>query len=357
MPRERIYQAVTERLTILDPEGRVDAELMPDLTPEQLVELYRDMVTARAFDDKALKMQRQGRMGTWASTRGQEAIGAGVGLAMAPEDWLVPAFREHGIMLKRGVPGHLLYTYWSGDERGSCFPEGVRCFPVAIPVGSQWPHAVGIGWSLRLRGEQGAAVGFGGDGSTSQGDFHEALNFAAVFKVPVLFVVQNNHWAISVPVSRQTASASLAQKAHAYGMPGMQVDGNDVLAVYAAATEALARARQGEGPTLLEALTYRMGDHTTADDAGRYRPQEEVQSWLERDPIARLRRLLSAEHGWSEEREAALEAEVQGWVAEQVRLYEETAPAPPEELFRHQYAEMPVNLREQMDSLLAEVRR
>jgi pyruvate dehydrogenase E1 component alpha subunit len=318
--------------------------------------MYRDMVRMRAFDDKALKLQRQGRMGTWPPIRGQEAVQAGVGHAMTEADWLLPAFREHGVMLLKGVPGYLIYAYWAGDERGSCFPEGVRCFPVAVPVGSQWQHGAGVGLSLKLRGEAAAAVTFGGDGSTSEGDFHEALNCAGVFQVPAVFVIQNNQWAISIPLHRQTASATLAQKAHAYGIPGLQVDGNDVFAVWAAATEALERAKSGCGPTLIEAVTYRIGDHTTADDATRYRSEEEVASWQARDPIERLRQYLDARGLWDDAREAALVEEVHAWVDEQVRALEAMPPQSPEDLFTHMYGETPPHLREQMAALVEEVR-
>ncbi len=356
MPRDVVYQAVTERLEILDPDGRVDPALAPDLTGEQLVELYRQMVRMRAFDDKALKLQRQGRMGTWAPNRGQEAVSAGVGLAMAAEDWLIPAFRENGLMLLRGVPAPTLYAYWAGDERGSCYPEGVRCFPVAVPVGSQWQHGAGVGMGLALRGESAVAVVFGGDGSTSQGDFHEALNFAAVFRARTVFVIQNNQWAISIPLASQTASRTLAQKAHAYGMPGLQVDGNDVLAVYAATVEALERARRGDGPTLVEAVTYRLGDHTTADDASRYRPREEVEAWQGRDPLRRLRLYLEGRGLLDEAGAAAVDEEAARWVDEQVKAFEAMPPQEPTEVFRHMYAELPRHLEEQMAALAAEVR-
>jgi pyruvate dehydrogenase E1 component alpha subunit len=356
MPRTRVYEAITERLEILDQDGSVDQALMPGLDDERVLAMYRDMVQMRAFDDKALKLQRQGRMGTWPSIRGQEAVQAGVGHAMTESDWLLPAFREHGVMLLKGVPGHLIYAFWAGDERGSCFPEGVRCFPVAVPVGSQWQHGTGVGLSLKLRGESAAAVTFGGDGSTSEGDFHEALNCAGVFQVPAVFVIQNNQWAISVPLHRQTATATLAQKAHAYGIPGLQVDGNDVFAVWAAATEALERARSGGGPTLIEAVTYRIGDHTTADDATRYRSDEEVASWQARDPIVLLRRYLDARGLWDDAREAELAEQVHAWVDEQVQALEAMPPQSPEDLFTYMYGETPPHLREQMAALVEEVR-
>jgi pyruvate dehydrogenase E1 component alpha subunit len=355
MPRTRVYEAVTERLEILDVDGNVDAELMPDIGDDVVVELYRDMVKMRGFDDKALKLQRQGRMGTWPPIKGQEAIQAGIGKAMTADDWLIPAFREHGIMLEKGIPGHLIYAYWAGDERGSCFPEGVRCFPVAVPVGSQWQHGTGVGLSLKLRGEKAAAVVFGGDGSTSEGDFHEAVNCAGVFGVPTVFVIQNNQWAISVPLHQQTATKTLAQKAHAYGIPGIQVDGNDIFAVWAAATEALDRARSGHGPTLIEAVTYRLGDHTTADDASRYRPAEEVTAWEARDPILRLRRFIEARGLWNDDEESRLADQVQSWVDEQVKALEAMPPQSPADIFTHMYGETPPHLLEQMASLMEEI--
>ncbi len=355
MPRTRVYEAVTERLEILDTEGRVDGDLMPELDPSEIRGLYRDMVLMRTFDGKALNLQRQGRMGTWPPIKGQEAVQAGVALAMAENDWLIPAFREHGIMVMRGVPLHLVYAYWAGDERGSCYPEGVRCFPVAVPVGSQWQHGAGVGLSLKLRGEDAVAVTLGGDGSTSEGDFHEAVNCAGVFDAKTVFVIQNNQWAISVPLHKQTAAETLAQKAHAYGVPGIQVDGNDVFAVYVAAHEAIERARSGGGPSLIEAVTYRLGDHTTADDATRYRADDELKMWEGRDPILRLRRYLEQQGLWDDDQEAVLLEEAQAWVEAQVALLEEMTPQEPEAIFNFMYDEMPPHVVEQMAALAEEV--
>jgi pyruvate dehydrogenase E1 component alpha subunit len=355
MPRTQIYNAVTERLEILDPTGIVDEDLLPDLEPNRIREIYRDMIRMRAMDEKALKLQRQGRMGTWPPIKGQEAIQAGVAYAMEDGDWLLPAFREHGIMLLRGVPGHLIYAYWAGDERGSSFPEGVRVFPVAVPVGSQWQHGTGVGLSLKLRGEKAAAVTLGGDGSTSEGDFHEAMNCAGVFQSNSVFVIQNNQWAISIPLHQQTAAKTLAQKAHAYGIPGIQVDGNDIFAVYSVTREALDRARNGGGPTLIEAVTYRLGDHTTADDASRYREDKEVTEWEGRDPILRLRRFLEARGLWDEEQEQEQQAAAQAWVDEQVAALEAMPPQDPSDIFSHMYADLPPHLAEQMAEVIEEV--
>jgi pyruvate dehydrogenase E1 component alpha subunit len=278
-------------------------------------------------------------------------------MAMAENDWLIPAFREHGIMALRGVPLHLIFAYWAGDERGSCFPEGVRCFPVAVPVGSQWQHGAGVGLSLKLRGEDAVAVTFGGDGSTSEGDFHEALNCAGVFGIKSVFVIQNNQWAISVPLHQQTKAESLAQKAHGYGVPGIQVDGNDVFAVYSAARDAIELARSGGGPTLIEAVTYRLGDHTTADDASRYREAEELEKWEGRDPILRLRKYLEERSLWDDNQEAVLLEEAQSWVDQQVKALEEMPPQQPEDIFTSMYKEMPPHLAEQLEALEEEVSR
>ena len=355
MPRTQVYNAVTERLEILDADGVVDEALMPELADDTMCEIYCDMVRMRAMDEKALKLQRQGRMGTWPPIKGQEAIQAGVAHAMADNDWLLPAFREHGIMLLRGVPAHLIYAYWVGDERGSAYPKGVRVFPVAVPVGSQWQHGTGVGLSLKLRGEKAVAVALGGDGSTSEGDFHEAMNCAGVFQSNSVFVIQNNQWAISIPLHQQTASETLAQKAHAYGMPGIQVDGNDIFAVYEATSEALEKARNGGGPTLIEAVTYRLGDHTTADDASRYREDEEVAKWQQRDPIARLRVFLEGRDLWDDDQEHALLEEVHAWVDAQVAALEAMPPQDPSDLFTHMYADLPPHLAEQMAEVLEEV--
>ena len=355
MPRTRVYEAVTERLEILDIEGRVDESLMPEIDPSRIRDLYRDMVLMRTFDDKAINLQRQGRMGTWPPIKGQEAVQAGVALAMGESDWLIPAFREHGVMVLRGVPLHLVYAYWAGDERGSCYPEDVRCFPVAVPVGSQWQHGAGVGLSLKLRGEDAVAVTFGGDGSTSEGDFHEAVNCATVFDAKTVFVIQNNQWAISVPLHRQTAAETLAQKAHAYGLPGIQVDGNDVFAVFTAATEAIERARRGDGPSLIEAVTYRLGDHTTADDASRYRGDEEVEKWEARDPILRLRRFMEHQGLWDDDQETVLREEAHDWVEAQVKVLEEMSPQAPEEIFTSMYSAMPPHVEEQMGELIEEM--
>ncbi|MBI2565426.1 MAG: pyruvate dehydrogenase (acetyl-transferring) E1 component subunit alpha [Candidatus Schekmanbacteria bacterium] len=357
MPRRTIYHAVTERLEILDEHGNIDPELDPHLTAEQLLALYRTMVRMRLFDQKGLNLQRQGRMGTWGSLQGQEASQAGMALAMEPQDWLTPSFREHGLMEAIGVPMRQIYAFWRGDGRGAIYPPHVNCLPQAVPVGTQFLHATGIGLALKKRGERAAVVGCGGDGATSEGDFHEAMNFAGVFQTNTVFFIQNNQWAISLPFNRQTASETIAQKAHAYGIPGIQVDGNDALAVYVASREALERARSGGGPTLIECLTYRLRDHTTADDHTRYRSADEVAEWQKRDPIDRMFAFLAGSGVWNDEREAALRTAINQEVEAEVEKFEQMSPPPPSDIFDYFYEVMPWNLKEQREQLLTEVAR
>ncbi len=274
----------------IGPDGRSQGAL-PDFArdPRALIPLYRAMVRTRVFDQKAVALQRTGRLGTYPSSLGQEAVAVGLAAAMRPDDVLVPSFREHGAQLWRGVTMTELLLYWGGDERGSDFAGPRQDFPVCVPVGTHAPHAAGVALAFRLRGEARAAVCVFGDGATSKGDVAEALVFAGVWKLPVVFVVNNNQWAISVPRAAQTAAATLAQKAIAAGIPGEQVDGNDVVAVRAAVGEALDHARAGGGARLIEAVTYRLGDHTTADDASRYRDAAEVSRRWQEEPLLRLR--------------------------------------------------------------------
>ena len=292
---------------IIDPSGKAVSEL-PAFARDanELKSLYRAMVLTRAFDAKAIALQRTGRLGTYASSLGQEAVGVGVASAMQPSDVLLPSFREHGAQLWRGVTLNELFLYWGGDERGNDFAGPREDFPNCVPVGSHAPHAVGVALAFKLRREERAAVCIFGDGATSKGDVAEALNMAGVWKLPVVFVINNNGWAISVPVARQTAAQTLAQKAIAAGIPGEQVDGNDVIAVRLVTENALKRARQGGGPTLIEAVTYRLSDHTTADDASRYRDDAEVSRHWPLEPILRLRNYLHDLGAWGKEQEEQL---------------------------------------------------
>ncbi len=336
----------------LDAEGKALGAL-PDFArhPQVQIDLYRAMVLTRTFDAKAVALQRTGRLGTFASSLGQEAVSVGLGTAMRREDVLLPSFREQGAQILRGVTMTELLLYWGGDERGSDFAGPREDFPICVPVGTQAPHAAGVALALQLRGEARVAVCVFGDGATSRGDVYEAMNFAALMRLPAVFVVNNNQWAISVPRARQTAAETLAQKAIAAGMPGQQVDGNDVIAVRHVVGEAIARAREGAGPSLVEALTYRLSDHTTADDASRYRDDAEVSQRWKEDPIARLRRYLSEAGQWSKAEEEALIAESGKQVEAAAEAYLATPPMPPEAMFEHLYAKLPAALERQRAEL------
>jgi 2-oxoisovalerate dehydrogenase E1 component alpha subunit len=301
--------------------------------------LYRGMVLTRTFDLKAVSLQRTGRLGTYAVSLGQEAVAIGIAGAMRAEDVLLPSYRDNGALVWRGMKLEEILLFWGGDERGNAGPG--HDFPFCIPVGSQAPHAAGVAYAFKLRKEPRVAVCLFGDGATSKGDVWEAMNFAGVHKLPVVFVAVNNQWAISVPLALQTASQTLAQKAIAAGFAGEQVDGNDVIAVHAAAAEAVAQARAGAGPCLIEALTYRLGDHTTADDAARYRPPEEVQARWKEEPVARLRAFLVASKAWGKAEEEALAADCQQRVEAAVERYLAIGPRAPETMFDHLYAELP----------------
>lgn len=339
----------------LNSEGLVLSEPLPGWAEnaDTMLSLYRNMVLARAFDAAALNLQRTGRLGTFASPLGQEAIGAGVVDCMHSEDLLVPSYREFGAQLGRGVSMLELLLYWGGDERGSDFKIPREDFPVSIPVASHCCHAVGAAYAFRLRRQPRVAVCFVGDGATSKGDFYESLNASGAWHLPLVFVVSNNQWAISVPVAKQTGAQTLAQKAIAAGIPGEQVDGNDVIAVRVAASRAIEAARSGEGPRLIEALTYRMGDHTTADDASRYRPDDEVSAQRKHDPIKRLRAFLIERALWSSAQEETLVAECGKAVRLAVDEYLATPVQPPTAMFDYLYSELPEALTAQRNALAA----
>lgn len=335
-------------LQILDEQGVViQPELVPQLSDDEWLELYKVMVKTRNADYKALQLQRQGRMLTYAPNTGQEAAQVGSAAAMAKNDWLVPAFRELGAWLYRGVPLETVYLYWYGNEYGSHFPDDVRMLPIAVPIGSQLQHAVGIAMASKIKGEQDVTVAYIGDGGTSIGDFSEALNFAGVFNAPVVFIIQNNQYAISVSRQKQTRAETLVQKAVAAGIPGILVDGNDLFAVYAATKEALDRARAGEGPTLIEAYTYRLGAHTTSDDPTKYREDSEVEKWKPKDPIRRMKAYLISRGIWSDEQDEALAEEYGQYALEVFRKVEAEGEPRVEDLFKYTYSEMPDHLREQ----------
>lgn len=358
MPRRPIELPYRiDYLSILDESGEVDRILEPQLPDELMLSLFRAMLLGRRFDERMLALQRQGRLGTFGPIKGQEAAQVGAVAALRDDDWMVPAFREAAAELWRGRTMESVLIYYAGYDEGGSSPDGVNVLPIAIPVSTQLPHAVGIGMAIKYRKKDQVAMSFCGDGGTSEGDFHEALNFAGVYQTPNVFVVQNNQWAISLPRSRQTRSETLAQKAIAHGMPGMQVDGNDVLAVYVAATEAVDRARSGGGPTLIECVTYRLTMHTTADDPKRYRADSEVEAWTKRDPIPRYQKYLTSKGVLTDEKVAALEEEIKGQIQAAVKRAEHTVAtlADPLQMFEHRYAEMPAYVLEQREELRREL--
>ncbi len=317
-----------------------------------LVQIYRDMVFARVFDTRAIALQRTGRLGTYASCLGQEAISAAIGAALAPEDLFVPYYRDLATQFRRGVSPVEALLYWGGDERGNAWKNCPRDLPNCVPIATQCCHAAGAATAFRVRGEHHAVLCTVGDGGTSRGDFLEALNLAGAWQLPVVYVIQNNQWAISVPRSLQCGAETLAQKAVGAGLPGEQVDGNDALAVYDRVRAALARARAGKGATLIEAITYRLGDHTTADDASRYRSQAELKAAWEREPVGRLRRFLVSRGAWSELQEKALYRDCETRVAAAVDEYLALAPEPPGTLMDSLFATLPEAMGTQRDELL-----
>ena len=357
MPKTVAGKFQVERLQILDEKGVVDKKLEPSMSKERLFELYEVMRYARLADEKLLKLQRQGRVGTFAPSKGQEASALGPVFALTEKDWLAVSFRELGALLARGMPLWRYYIYYKGFEEGNVYPEAPRTLPLSVPVASQMLHAVGLAYAMRYKGEKNtAALAFVGDGGTSQGDFHEALNFASVWQVPVVFLVQNNGWAISVPRSKQAHAKTLAQRAVGYDMPGIQVDGNDVLGVYAATKEALERAKSGGGPTLIEAVTYRIGVHTTSDDPTKYRTDDEVSPWLEKDPIVRFEKYLKKKKVLNKRKLQEVEERVKGWVDDAVKTFEEKTDLPPDLPFDHVLGEAPEWLEDQRKSFLQTLR-
>jgi pyruvate dehydrogenase E1 component alpha subunit len=316
-------------------------------------------VLTRTFDAKAVALQRTGKLGTFASSLGQEAVGVGVASAMRAEDVLLPSYREQGAQFVRGMRMTDCLLYWGGDERGNDFAVPRQDFPNCVPIATQVCHAVGVAYALWLRKEPRVAVTVFGDGGTSKGDFYEGMNLAGALgnvagrgRLPLVLVVNNNQWAISVPRTKQTAAQTLAQKAIAAGIEGRQVDGNDVIAVRQVTQEALDKARSGGGPTLIEALTYRLGDHTTADDASRYRDAESVNAQWRREPIARLREYLARTGHWNKEREDQLLRDCTEAVNQAVAAYEATPPPPVEQMFDCLYAALPRALQDQRAAAL-----
>ncbi len=354
MPRKPLEPPFTiEHLSILDSDANLDAALEPEIAPDVLKQMYRAMLLGRRLDERMVRLQRQGRIGTFAPIKGQEASQIGSVFTLRRTDWMVPSFREAAAMIWRGWPIEKLLAFFAGRLEGGQPAPDQHDLPITIPVASQLPHAVGLAYAVQYRGDDAVVMTYFGDGATSEGDFHEAMNFAGVWHVPVIFVCQNNQWAISVPLKKQTHSRTLAQKALAYGFPGVQVDGNDVLAVYAASREAIARARAGDGPTLIECVTYRLGVHTTADDPTRYRSEEEVREWERKDPLTRFSAYLEKKNLL----EQGLEQQIDDEIARAVQTFESLGPADPLTMFDHAYGEPPPHLLAQRAEVAERLRR
>jgi len=350
---DTVFQGEVKYLQILDKDGNVDAALEPKLPRDALEKMYRLMVLARAWDRKCIALQRTGRMFTYAPVEGQEAISVGAVLASSPDDWLFPSYREWFTYHARGGPLHTLNMTWMGIEEGLKVDRKFCVFPYAIPIATQLPHAVGAAYAMRMQGEKRACIAFCGDGGTSEGDFHDALNFAGVWNVPVVFIISNNQYAISVPRKMQTHSETLAQKALAYGLKGVQIDGNDILAVYSTVKDAVDNARAGKGPQVIECVTYRIGPHTTSDDPKKYRSEEEMAYWRERDPVKRFQVYLKGKGIWNDTYEKKLNDEVSKLVEDAVAKAE-SFKQDPKDIFRFIFASMTKDLEEQMEECFGE---
>ena len=358
MPRKTIkIKPKVEYLSILNGKGELDDALDPKLDADKSIYLYRLMLIARRLDERCIILQRQGRIGTYGPCRGQEACHCAATLVMDPEDWVVHAYREPGSFYHRGWPLETVLKFWGGFEEGCRPPDGVNDTPIAVPIATQALHAMGLAWGMKLRGDNHAVLCYCVDGGTSEGDFHEALNFAGAFRLPVVFLVVNNQWAISYPRSKQTASETLAQKALAYGFDGLQLDGNDALAVYVGTSECVEKARTGGGPSLIEAVTYRLSVHTTADDPTKYRSNEEVERWEKLDPIPRYQNYLRKRGVLDEKMIEEIEADVKAELAAAVERYEATRDVDPLDCFDYLYESLPAELLEQRDEFKAALAR
>ncbi|VAW72969.1 Branched-chain alpha-keto acid dehydrogenase, E1 component, alpha subunit [hydrothermal vent metagenome] len=314
---------------------------------ENLLNFYRTMLVTRLFDDRAIALQRTGRLGTYASTLGQEALPTALGYAMRKEDVLAPMYREYAALFVRGVSLSQILLYWGGDERGMAFKNASEDLPLCVPIATQACHAAGVAYAFKLRRQARVVVCVLGDGGSSKGDFYEAINGAGVWQLPLVFVVHNNQWAISVPRAQQTAAKTLAQKAVAAGIECEQIDGNDVLGCYEKISVAIERARTGGGPYLIEAMSYRLGNHTTADDAGRYRSEEEVEQAWKNEPIQRLKRHLLQDKNVSEDALEEIKAQCLKQLERQVDIYLNTARQPVESIFDSLYEQLPESLQAQ----------
>ncbi len=344
LPRDKPVKPIG----LLDERGKLKNGVKPGLGEAEFLEALRLMMLARAFDTRCFSLQRQGKLGTFAPIVGQEAAILGSALALDPKrDWVVPQYRELPAMLRQGIPLDLVALQRQGHPAGARLPEDVNVMQTQVSLAAQIPHAVGLAWGLAHQGLDGVVIVYFGDGASSEGDFHESCNLAGVVKAPVIFLLQNNAWAISTPRDIQSATADLAGRAPGYGFPGVSVDGNDLLAMYEVTAEAVARARAGEGPTLIEAHTYRMWAHTTADDPKRYVDAAELARWEKRDPIDRVRKYLAAKGKWSDETAATWEEEIAAEIEAAFAKAAEAPPADATDLYRDVYAELTPSLARQ----------
>ena len=346
-----VFNGSVNYLQIMDETGAIDSTLFPsDLTDDKIIEMYKWMCFARALDAKALSLQRQGRLATYGPLIGEEATQVGSAMAMRASDWFVPNFRQHGVFLVRGLPLDLFFLYWKGCEEGAIIPENVKALPPIVPVASQVPHGAGLAYAQKYNKKDSAVIAYVGDGGSSEGDFYEALNFAGVFKIPLITIIENNQWAISVPRKNQTAAETLAQKGFAAGVNVLQVDGNDVVAVYKAVTDAIAHSK--EKPTLIECVTYRMSMHTTADDPTKYRSDDEVALWKMKDPISRVKLYLTKKNIWSDDLEEKMDEEHKKIIDDAVDK-SESVKHDPKMMFEHVYSYIPDILKEELDAAIA----
>jgi 2-oxoisovalerate dehydrogenase E1 component alpha subunit len=350
-----------DQTSVLASDGTiVPGAVLPEISSNDLIVLHRTMILNRKIDERMTRLQRQGRIGFFVGSTGEEAAILGSAFALEEGDWIVPCYREIGAALLRGYPLYDFMCQLYGNEKDAIKGRQMPCHwgsselklaSVSSTVGSQIPQATGIAHAMKIRGSKEAVLTYFGDGATSEGDFHVALNFAGVYKVPVVFLCRNNQWAISVPLEKQTASENIAVKASAYGIEGVQVDGNDVLAVYEATRSALRRARQGEGATLIEALTYRQGAHTTSDDPRAYRDDSEVEEWIQKDPIERFDKFLVSQGHLDEGGRARIEQEIDEQIRTTLKEVEALGPPELESIVQDVFSEVPWHLREQLDEL------
>ncbi|MCR8641815.1 pyruvate dehydrogenase (acetyl-transferring) E1 component subunit alpha [Paenibacillus sp. N1-5-1-14] len=350
---------VPELFEVLSQEGELLQQLDGDLSDELILRMYEQMNLVRVFDRKSVHLQRQGRMGTYAPFEGQEASQVGSAMALSPKDWMFPTYRDHAATITHGQPMQRVFLYWMGHMDASVCPDDKRILPQCVPIATQMVHAVGAAWGSKLKGEPNVSIAYFGDGASSEGDFHEALNFAGVFEAPVIFFCQNNGYAISVPFDKQSASRTISQRAAAYDVPGIRVDGNDILAVWMAVRQAMKHGLAGKGPTLIEAITFRYGAHTTADDPKKYRDQEALsEQWrTQRDPIHRLRLFLDKKGLWNDLKEQQMLQRLSEQVETALHDAESYPKTKPTAMFEHVYAEAPWQIQEQekqMQSMIAQ---